>query len=594
MRSIWFLPLLALIAITTNTVPVAVVVAEEPAAANETKDEGSCKGEDCPKTVNDDAVNVVVDALGNTAAATVPAETGECVDQDENCPVWSSMGECEKNKAFMVVSCAKSCNACESAAALYREPAGCEDTSEQCSVWKKGGECEKNPTYMAKYCCASCDPAKAQAEAATRTTATTPKKKKVVQPEKQTEMFVPEEDCVNKHEHCDHWLSNDECIENPHYMAIHCPKICDFCGKTIKLEKQYDATQYDAYGIMQTIMPDKIEETHAILKAMEKYVDGIRESTKDDPEMAEVMEKECTNKHAQCAFWATLGECRKNPTYMKITCAPVCSSCDHIGMMQRCPLDPTAPRAFSEPGDLNLIFFNLTTHEAFEKYEPTVLSRPSYLNGDNRHNADYKVGPWVITLDNFLSDTECDRLIELGHESGYQRSGENGQASFDGTYNPKIGERRTSTNTWCNTPECLADPVTQDVMDRIAEITQVPVINQEYLQMLRYEEGQHYKVHHDYIESQANRPPGVRMMTVFLYLNNVQAGGGTHFPGLDITVMPKRGSVLIWPSVMDEDTSVIDPRTQHEALPVEQGLKYAANAWIHQRDFQGPFKENCV
>ena len=91
MRSIWFLPLLALIAITTNTVPVAVVVAEEPAAANETKDEGSCKGEDCPKTVNDDAVNVVVDALGNTAAATVPAETGECVDQDENCPVWSSM-----------------------------------------------------------------------------------------------------------------------------------------------------------------------------------------------------------------------------------------------------------------------------------------------------------------------------------------------------------------------------------------------------------------------------------------------------------------------------------------------------------------------
>jgi prolyl 4-hydroxylase len=36
--------------------------------------------------------------------------------------------------------------------------------------------------------------------------------------------------------------------------------------------------------------------------------------------------------------------------------------------------------------------------------------------------ANYKLGSWVITLDNFISDEEADRLIELGSEESYERS----------------------------------------------------------------------------------------------------------------------------------------------------------------------------
>ena len=64
------------------------------------------------------------------------------------------------------------------------------------------------------------------------------------------------------------------------------------------------------------------------------------------------------------------------------------------------------------------------------------------------------------------------------------------------------------------------------------------------------------------------------MLTVYIYLNDVLAGGGTRFPDLNLTVTPKRGRVVIWPSVLNSDTSVIDPRTEHAALPVEQGVKY--------------------
>ena len=70
---------------------------------------------------------------------------------------------------------------------------------------------------------------------------------------------------------------------------------------------------------------------------------------------------------------------------------------------------------------------------------------------------------------------------------------------------------------------------------------------------------------------------------MYLYLNDVEAGGGTNFDLLDLTVQPKRGRALFWPSVLDSDPHKKDGRTTHQALPVEAGIKYGANAWFHQR-----------
>ena len=68
-----------------------------------------------------------------------------------------------------------------------------------------------------------------------------------------------------------------------------------------------------------------------------------------------------------------------------------------------------------------------------------------------------------------------------------------------------------------------------------------------------------------------------------MYFNSVERGGGTRYPRLDnLTVEPKKGRVLIWPSALDEDPYKMDGRTNHEAMAVERGKKYAANAWIHR------------
>ena len=144
----------------------------------------------------------------------------------------------------------------------------------------------------------------------------------------------------------------------------------------------------------------------------------------------------------------------------------------------------------------------------------------------------------------------------------------------------------------------MADPIAQDVVNRIEYLTHIPQTNSESLQLLRYGEGQYYGVHHDLIQEQTHRPPGVRILTFYMYLNGNEdsglEGGGTSFPRVGITVTPKKGRAALWSSVLNEDPHRKDPRTDHTALPVTKGVKYGANAWIHQRDFMTPNRRGCT
>lgn len=115
------------------------------------------------------------------------------------------------------------------------------------------------------------------------------------------------------------------------------------------------------------------------------------------------------------------------------------------------------------------------------------------------------------------------------------------------------------------------------------------------IQLLKYEEGQFYRTHSDYIAFQQERQTGVRILTFYIYLNDVEEGGGTNFPHVanNITVSPKLGRAVLWPSVYNHDPNRQDSRTEHQALPVIKGIKFGANAWIHQRDYKGPNKIGC-
>ena len=111
-------------------------------------------------------------------------------------------------------------------------------------------------------------------------------------------------------------------------------------------------------------------------------------------------------------------------------------------------------------------------------------------------------------------------------------------------------------------------------------------------QVLKYDTGQFYKRHHDQ-NSPATSAWGPRVYTFFMYLSDVEGGGETRFPLLNITVKPKQGRALLWPSILDGRPLERDDRTDHEALSVSAGVKYAANYWLHMYDFQEPSKLGC-
>lgn len=114
----------------------------------------------------------------------------------------------------------------------------------------------------------------------------------------------------------------------------------------------------------------------------------------------------------------------------------------------------------------------------------------------------------------------------------------------------------------------------------------------EPFQVLKYEPGQFYKMHHDQ-NSGLFTPQGARLYTFFMYLSTPEEGGGTNFVNLNITAPAVKGSVVFWPSLMDENPYADEPLTYHQGLPPIRGIKYAANVWVHTHDYQTPASRGC-
>lgn len=291
--------------------------------------------------------------------------------------------------------------------------------------------------------------------------------------------------------------------------------------------------------------------------------DSNPEYMKDNCKAAclECQSKSCFDQQRACAQWADAGECQNNSAFMLDTCSYSCGVC-HVNFKPGCRRDATEP-PMAVPGTIDATF-----RRALDVFEHT---RPRVLHRD----------PWIVEFQEFLKPWEADKLLEkAGHD--FERS-----LAGDG-----VTPVRTSSTSWCNVQHCLEDPLVQTVRARIANLTRVPWKNAEHLQVLRYQPGQFYREHHD-----QNSPRfsawGPRLYTFFMYLSDVEKGGETRFTKLNISVTPRKGSAILWPSVHDYDPWQTEDKTYHEAVTVEKGEKYAANFWIHMFEFQKMLQNGC-
>jgi hypothetical protein len=393
-----------------------------------------------------------------------------------------------------------------------------------------------------------------------------------------------DEGCVDEHVECEAWAGRGECLRNPAYMAVACRRACDGC---------LNAT-----------------------------------------EAAQLARSGCEDEEPdQCEAWAVQGECGANPNYMLTGCARACGVCHLLVPSVRCRVlyssASAAAVAMQEPPlSLDNVFRRSLTD--FEHLKPTILSDGG-ANGGKR--------PWIVSFDAFASDEEVADILAAAEAEGFSRStlppdvekpnslfgslmGSDGEAaaaaaasaaatmrtsesesdlkrSSSSSWHGVAHRARTSATAWCQSGACTSHPSVDAVSRRIAAVAGgLPVENQEYLQVLRYREGEFYEYHDDYVDEHASAPFGPRLLTVFLYLSDDFEGGETRFTKLGLSVTPRRGRAVMWPSVVETTTEeqkegeggrrswTKDGRTTHEAREVRRGTKYGANAWIHSGNFR--------
>lgn len=186
--------------------------------------------------------------------------------------------------------------------------------------------------------------------------------------------------------------------------------------------------------------------------------------------------------------------------------------------------------------------------------------------------------PRIVLFGNVLSEAECDELMAQSR-SKLTRS----EVVDPATGSFKLDKARTSEGTHFNRAET---PLVDRLEQRVAELTGIPLENQEPLQILHYGIGGEYEPHYDYFsedsigEAKQLKNGGQRVATLVMYLNDVEAGGATLFPQLGIETKPRKGCAVYFENVNEQGE--IDPRTLHAGAPVGKGEKWIATKWIRE------------
>ena len=118
----------------------------------------------------------------------------------------------------------------------------------------------------------------------------------------------------------------------------------------------------------------------------------------------------------------------------------------------------------------------------------------------------------------------------------------------------------------------------------ISRVSGLPQRNGEFLQILRYRQGEEFRPHVDYFnESGAGAyrslaDGGQRAQTVLIYLNDGYRGGSTCFSQLGLEVQGRAGDLLHFHNLAADGLGHRD--SLHAGMPVLEGEKWLLSQWI--------------
>lgn len=189
--------------------------------------------------------------------------------------------------------------------------------------------------------------------------------------------------------------------------------------------------------------------------------------------------------------------------------------------------------------------------------------------------------PWIAVADDVITLEESRLIQYLG--------GPHLNPSVTATPDGERLQVQLRTSFDMVFEEMLEDISLLLIQRRMASVVGTTPAFSEYMQLLRYQNGQEYRPHRDYLPPSMITPvaeggAGQRESTVIVYLNDVEHGGETEFLELNKQIAPKMGRILAFKNLHPDSTP--DTRTLHAGLPVSRGSKWIATLWIHQGIFR--------
>lgn len=206
---------------------------------------------------------------------------------------------------------------------------------------------------------------------------------------------------------------------------------------------------------------------------------------------------------------------------------------------------------------------------------------------NNQKQTILREDPGVFYISNFLSDDECQHIIDVALPCMKQSLvSDNNKGS--------VSNGRTSNNAWIRHNH---DDITLQIAEKISKIVNIPLQNAEAYQVIHYKENGEYRSHYDSWEHDNSEKTlrcmkygGARLKTALVYLNTVEEGGSTKFPKLNISVSAEKGTLLIFENTY-KNTNIRHPLSEHAGMPVIKGEKYAFNLWFRESNSKKLYSE---
>jgi prolyl 4-hydroxylase len=165
---------------------------------------------------------------------------------------------------------------------------------------------------------------------------------------------------------------------------------------------------------------------------------------------------------------------------------------------------------------------------------------------------------YLYEIDNILTSDECDKLINYT---------KNKTLSASNTFkNNKsvISETRKSKTAWYKLNE---NDIVIKCSNIAKKITNKNDNNLENLQLVYYSVGGYFQPHYD-VTKDTNIITNVtsREYTFLIYLNDVEEGGETVFPHLNLEIKPKKGKGILFRTLDENDNIILE--SLHGGKPV--------------------------